>query len=584
MPNSMIASNNGIVKKDNDTLDKSNINITFDPLKVEMRDSNPWLVEDVSSFLKYCCPECSYSDRDLETFSNHALGNHKSSVAFFSMDEVNIKTENQDYDHDYFSLESTTTDLSPPDNSNMIQSFDGFDVKGIKVEKTDEELKKEVFESSNVSSVTEKRPYTCDVCQKTLKNKHTLKEHVIRVHEGNGQRSDKYKLKDPKRAEKYRKMLKVIGLKDPPKICPKPNCDYTTRELKLLNYHLDTKHPDSGQKSHFCDLCEKGFIHNTSLQMHKRKDHKEGKKCPHCEYTTTDSSTVNSNNQWYLHVDKNHSDIYTKKFFCDYCSEGFIYNTSLRAHKVKKHKDCQIINSCPHCDFKDKSSIRFYKHIETKHPEHGPKNFFCENCKMGFIFNSSLSLHKNLQNNCKKVLKPDRFDKQCPYCDYKTNLKSRWCIHIDTKHPEHDEKKHFCEKCNKGYIFQISMTTHARMQCQFSTWKKAYYGAKSVCEHCGLSITNHHMKKHMRTIHSSELFPNGDAPKFVCEQCGYSTVSSGYLKHHIFTKHAPGNLSRSIDNRTVRRYEWPTQKTEFFNDHQLSIFFHQNFWDWSLGE
>ena len=124
MPNSMIASNNGIVKKDNDTLDNSNINITFDPLKVEMRDSNPWLVEDVSSFLKYCCPECSYSDRDLETFSNHALGNHKSSVAFFSMDEVNIKTENQDYDHDYFSLESTTTDLSPPDNSNMIQSFE----------------------------------------------------------------------------------------------------------------------------------------------------------------------------------------------------------------------------------------------------------------------------------------------------------------------------------------------------------------------------------------------------------------------------------------------------------------------------
>ena len=141
-----MASNNGIVKKDSDTLVKSNVNIRFDPLKVEMSDnSNPWLVEDVSSFLKYCCPECSYSDRDLETFSNHALGNHKSSVAFFSMDEVNIKTESQDYEHDYYNFETTTTDLSPPDNSNMmIQSFDGFrgfDVKGIKVEKTDEELK-----------------------------------------------------------------------------------------------------------------------------------------------------------------------------------------------------------------------------------------------------------------------------------------------------------------------------------------------------------------------------------------------------------------------------------------------------------
>ena len=139
--------------------------------------------------------------------------------------------------------------------------------------------------------------------------------------------------------------------------------------------------------------------------------------------------------------------MYTKKFFCDYCSEGFIYNTSLRAHQVKKHINYQIINSCPHCDFKDKSSIRFYKHIEKNHPEHGPKNFFCEICKMGFIFNSNLSLHKK-GFNCKKVLKPDRFDKQCPYCDYKTNLKSRWCIHIDTKHPEHDDKKHFSSgKC-----------------------------------------------------------------------------------------------------------------------------------------
>ena len=541
-----MASNNGIVKKDTDALDKSNVNITFDPLKVEMSDSNPWLVEDVSAFLKYCCPECNYNDRDLKTFSNHALGNHKSSVAFFSMDEVNIKTENQDYD-DYYSLESTT-DLSPPDNSNMIQSFDGFDVKGIKVEKTDEELKKEVFESSNVSSVTKERPYSCDVCQKTFKTNSHLKNHVITIHEGNGQRSDKYKLKHPENAEKYR-----LGLKDRPKICPQPNCDYTARELKLLNYHLDTKHPDSGQKSHFCDLCEKGFIHNTSLRIHKRKEHSIGKfikKCPHCEYTTTDSSSVNSNNQWYLHIDKNHSDICTKKFFCDYCSEGFIYNTSLRAHQVKKHKDCQIINSCPHCDFKDKSSIRFYKHIDKNHPEHGPKNFFCESCKMGFIFNSSLSLHKK-GFNCKKNLKPDRFDKQCPYCDYKTNLTSRWCIHIDTKHPEHDDKKHFCEKCNKGYIFQISMTTHARMQCQFSTWKKAYYGAKSVCELCGLSITTRCMKKHMRTKHSSEVFPNGDAPKFVCEQCGYSTISNVNLKNHIFRNHAQGNLSRGIDNKTV---------------------------------
>ena len=66
-------------------------------------------------------------------------------------------------------------------------------------------------------------------------------------------------------------------------------------------------------------------------------------------------------------------------------------------------------------------------------------------------------------------------------------------------------------------------------------------------------MTTHSMKTHMRTIHSSVVFPNGDAPKFVCEQCGYSTVSNGYLKSHIFKKHAQGNLSRGIENKPVRR-------------------------------
>ena len=33
---------------------------------------NPWSVEDVSVFLKYCCPECDYQILDYDMFANHA--------------------------------------------------------------------------------------------------------------------------------------------------------------------------------------------------------------------------------------------------------------------------------------------------------------------------------------------------------------------------------------------------------------------------------------------------------------------------------------------------------------------------------
>ena len=39
-------------------------------------DFNPWSVEDVSVFLKYCCPECKFSDHTLKGFTEHALENH----------------------------------------------------------------------------------------------------------------------------------------------------------------------------------------------------------------------------------------------------------------------------------------------------------------------------------------------------------------------------------------------------------------------------------------------------------------------------------------------------------------------------
>ena len=46
---------------------------------------NPWSVPNVSEFLKYCCPECEYSDQNLDDFSEHAIENHLLSVTLFDL-------------------------------------------------------------------------------------------------------------------------------------------------------------------------------------------------------------------------------------------------------------------------------------------------------------------------------------------------------------------------------------------------------------------------------------------------------------------------------------------------------------------
>ena len=57
-----------------------NKNDAIDSLQI----SNPWKVNEVSAFLKYCCPECTYNDSELNVFIEHAFENHEDSAVLFT--------------------------------------------------------------------------------------------------------------------------------------------------------------------------------------------------------------------------------------------------------------------------------------------------------------------------------------------------------------------------------------------------------------------------------------------------------------------------------------------------------------------
>ena len=56
------------------------------------QNSNPWMVNEVSAFLKYCCPECAYNDSQLNVFIEHALENHGDSSLLFTDPKENTQT------------------------------------------------------------------------------------------------------------------------------------------------------------------------------------------------------------------------------------------------------------------------------------------------------------------------------------------------------------------------------------------------------------------------------------------------------------------------------------------------------------
>ena len=52
-------------------------------VKEENVHSNPWLIENAKTYLKYCCPECRYSSKDVNDFSKHVSENHQSNNMFY---------------------------------------------------------------------------------------------------------------------------------------------------------------------------------------------------------------------------------------------------------------------------------------------------------------------------------------------------------------------------------------------------------------------------------------------------------------------------------------------------------------------
>lgn len=142
------------------------------------------------------------------------------------------------------------------------------------------------------------KPYTCDICQKTMATKYSLQMHM-RKHSG-----------------------------ETPNQCPE--CGVSYAYSYQLSAHIQQAHCSAPEEAkHVCHICGKIFRWPGKLEIHMRCHTGEKPyQCPHCLVYFSETKTLKR------HIQRIHND--EKPFKCRYCTETF------RGHETRKYHEKKI--------------------------------------------------------------------------------------------------------------------------------------------------------------------------------------------------------------------------------------------------
>ena len=493
-------------------------------------ENNPWSVGDASVFLKYCCPECDYQILNYDMFSYHALENHVKSKVLFEPNEgkegwkVKPEVFNYEINHDsYFDDQEMETKELPEYQRDKKFSMSKENI--LLATSSSETLlycefcdftctsNDELF--NHCTNQHESKPpplYRCNVCEFVHKDRTYVEIHSVKMH-----RKHFYCGTCGKILEKSETLQSH---------CTKSNqctvfdisvctlCDMVFSNREFLNKHNLAVHKadkgDSKELPH-CDLCDfkcstkKTLKAKKELNDHISQEHQKGKMkcCPYCDFKRATLDKIR------YHIDKKHPNHGDKKYFCDICTKGFIFEASCKSHNLLIHQKQFICEICK-CVSKCKRDLA--EHLAKMHNQEMEK-YKCDLCFINLPSKFKLKQHR-LQKH-QSGLKDKRCS--CSYCDYTAHNWNTLKIHIEGKHPEHGEKKHFCDVCGEGFIFEENFHFHKKNKHE-----------KNVCNICGLALSkNSSMSDHMISIHKVK-----GSQKFVCEICAFSTFSKPLLKNH----------------------------------------------------
>ncbi|CAL4226753.1 unnamed protein product [Meganyctiphanes norvegica] len=306
------------------------------------------------------------------------------------------------------------------------------------------------------------------------------------------------------------------GVKKPYK-CPECGKDFATKSY--FEVHVTTH---TSERPYMCEICGKGFMMQSVLNRHLQT-HTDDKpfECPECDFKCNQKS--NLNNHMLTHSSE-------KPFKCTQCDYTCKKATLLQHHMVT-HSDEKPF-ACERCDKRFKWTEQLKLHVMT---HTGEKPYQCTECPLKFATKDRLKYHTMGIHNDDRPF-------PCDECDYRAVTKSILDRHM-IKHT--GAKPFICDICGKqlrdgvslknhklihtgerplkcnecGKTFRQSVTLRVHM---FSHTKEKNH----FCTQCGYGApTRDKIKKHIRTVHSSET-------PYECDVCGNRYKEKGNLTKH----------------------------------------------------
>ena len=214
------------------------------------------------------------------------------------------------------------------------------------------------------------------------------------------------------------------GMKYAPFSCK--HCDHVVNELGSFRRHVIT-HRDV---RNICDECGKVLKSKTYLKKHIDFHHKKQDRC-----------------------------------VCDICGFSTSHQVWLKRHILNQHQKVKT-KVCPHCmkGFRDKNCLEV--HLDHNHPDIHEKKFFCQECGAGFMFQYSLTRHlykhklqlkrSQIRSEGGNISKPkDLGPVKCPQCDKSFNGQENLSRHITLSH-----KKINCQHCQKSVLNKFQLKKH----------------------------------------------------------------------------------------------------------------------------
>ena len=293
-----------------------------------------------------------------------------------------------------------------------------------------------------------------------------------------------------------------------------------------LRMHNRTEH-------HVCEICQNRHKDSSELEMHMNSLHE----CPTGGFVCGVDGCDKKIPELYkvlVHVREFHNKVADR-----ICLECGIPYSRLRTHRRHYHNELKkSLKTCKQCGYTCITTSNMAAHKRVKHPKLGQpsRKFACSLCEFQTSGNS--------QNEEFKLIVHNRVHHAgeiiCTLCPYKTEKPYAIGRHLAEVH--NVGRVALCNQCDYkagGAFGEIMLRRHMARHTQERNFQ---------CDQCEFrGYTKYDLGKHYYNRH--EVNP----PKYVCNDCDYTSNDSSNFKAHQEAKHGSWISCKECDYQTKSR-------------------------------